>query len=405
MDDGPHHEQSPESCVWPGTHTYPITISPNIRNADALETDWPDLLSPETCDYVFGNPPFVGAKFQTEDQCTQVREIAALGGKGGTLDYVSAWFIRAGEYAQRGQIRIGFVATNSIIQGEQVSQLWPILFCHNKLEITFAHRTFAWGSDALGMAHVHVVIIGLDSRETTPGNKRLFSYPDINGEPEETRHAALSPYLFDAAGFADHRPRRLVCVRRERQSKIAARATARRLRLGPARGLHGRRWRPRAHRDAHDPRVGGFRRLPGMAGLPRGARGRAPSKRDDDQEDRAAAATADGVPANELAPATSEPGDLDPADAREEEHRGGDGKAQLQSPGRARAGQFPNRSPRLTGAGKSACVPAPQTGIEPESPLPTLPEHPPSHSQDLYRHQCEPPEPGPNQPLATLEFP
>ena len=136
-----------------------------------------------------------------------------------------------------------------------------------------------------------------------------------------------------------------------------------------------------------------------------GARVRAPSKRDDDQEDRAAAATADGVPANELAPATSEPGDLDPADAREEEHRGGDGKAQLQSPGRARAGQFPNRSPRLTGAGKSACVPAPQTGIEPESPLPTLPEHPPSHSQDLYRHQCEPPEPGPNQPLATLEFP
>ena len=68
-------------------------------------------------------------------------------------------------------------------------------------------------------------------------------------------------------------------------------------------------------------------------------------ERDDDQEDRAAAATADGVPANELAPATSEPGDLDPADAREEEHRGGDGKAQLQSPGRARAGRSLTAAP------------------------------------------------------------
>ena len=34
-------------------------------------------------------------------------------------------------------------------------------------------------------------------------DKRLFSYPDINGEPEETLHAALSPYLFDAGGLAD----------------------------------------------------------------------------------------------------------------------------------------------------------------------------------------------------------
>ncbi|MCY4189755.1 MAG: hypothetical protein OXD42_00220 [Rhodospirillaceae bacterium] len=33
--------------------------------------------------------------------------------------------------------------------------------------------------------------------------KRLFSYPDINGEPEESRHAALSPYLFDAGGLSD----------------------------------------------------------------------------------------------------------------------------------------------------------------------------------------------------------
>ena len=132
-----------------------------------------------------------------------------MGKTGGTLDYVTAWFIKAGEYVQRGSARIGFVSTNSITQGEQVAQLWPILFARAKLEITFAHRTFAWGSDARGKSHVHVVIIGLDGQERGRADKRLFSYPDINGAPEETLHAALSPYLFDTGGLAD--PCLVVC--------------------------------------------------------------------------------------------------------------------------------------------------------------------------------------------------
>ena len=181
----------------------PLEGSPHILNADALETDWTALLPPEECSYVFGNPPFAGAKFQSEEQRAQVRRIAALGKTGGTLDYVTAWFIKAGEYVQTGRARIGFVATNSITQGEQVAQLWPILFARANLAIAFAHRTFAWGSDARGKAHVHVVIIGLDDLENTQADKRLFSYPDINGEPEETGHTALSPYLFDAGGLAD----------------------------------------------------------------------------------------------------------------------------------------------------------------------------------------------------------
>ncbi len=187
----------------------PLEDAPHILNRDALEVDWGDFLPPEECSFVYGNPPFVGAKFQTEQQRAQVRRIAALGKSGGTLDYVTAWFIEAGKYVQKGSARIGFVATNSITQGEQVAQLWPLLFERCGLEIAFAHRTFAWGSDARGKAHVHVVIIGLDVRDRQRADKRLFSYPNINGEPEETRHAALSPYLFDAGGLAD--PHLTVC--------------------------------------------------------------------------------------------------------------------------------------------------------------------------------------------------
>ena len=81
----------------------PIEKSPHIHHADALEIDWSEVLSPNECSYVFGNPPFGGAKFQSAGQRSQVRRIAALGGSGGTLDYVAAWFIRAGEYVRRTQ--------------------------------------------------------------------------------------------------------------------------------------------------------------------------------------------------------------------------------------------------------------------------------------------------------------
>ena len=188
----------------------PIEKSPHVHCADALEIDWADVLPPDECSYVFGNPPFVGAKFQSPEQRAQVRRVAALGGSGGTLDYVTAWFIRAGDYVRRAQPpdgarppRIGFVATNSITQGEQVAQLWPLLFDRRRLEIAFAHRTFAWGSDARGRAHVHVVIIGLDAAEHAPRDRRLFAYEDIKGEPLEGRHAVITPYLVDGGALAD----------------------------------------------------------------------------------------------------------------------------------------------------------------------------------------------------------
>nr|WP_296763133.1 DNA methyltransferase [Sediminimonas sp.] len=214
----------------------PLRQSPTIVHGDALETEWRAVLPPERCSYLLGNPPFVGAKYQSPQQREQVRRIADLGKSGGTLDYVCAWFIKAGEYAGRaaagdgarptgaarnapalgagGRVpslrdggkecpRIGFVSTNSITQGEQVAQLWPVLFDQCGLEIAFAHRTFPWGSEARGKANVHVVIIGLDRRENAQAERRLFSYPDPKGAPEETCHRAISPYLFDAGGLSD----------------------------------------------------------------------------------------------------------------------------------------------------------------------------------------------------------
>jgi len=188
----------------------PLKVSPHIHHADAVEIDWNSVIPASECSYVFGNPPFGGFVFRDKARQAQMAELQELVGSAGRIDYVVAWFFKAGEYVQHGAAAVAFVATNSITQGEQVAQVWPILFERFGLEIAFAHRTFAWGSDARGVAHVHVVVIGLTKRDQEVSAKRLFSYENARGDPVESSHRALSPYLFDASKLSD---RHLVVVR------------------------------------------------------------------------------------------------------------------------------------------------------------------------------------------------
>lgn len=181
----------------------PLIKSPHIVHNDALEIDWASVLPPDQCSFILGNPPFIGAKYQSHAQRAQVRRIASLGKSGGTLDYVAAWFLKAAEYVAGRKIGIGFVATNSITQGEQVGQLWPLLLDQYGLEIAFAHRTFAWGSDARGKAHVHVVIVGLEPQAHCRVTRTLFSYDDIHGDPFASIHKAISPYLIDGSALGN----------------------------------------------------------------------------------------------------------------------------------------------------------------------------------------------------------
>ena len=182
----------------------PLRTSPHILHGDALETDWTELLPAKNCSFVLGNPPFGGFVMRTQEKQAQSRELMGqLGASGSRLDYVAAWFLKTGAYLQGHRARIGFVATNSITQGEQVAQLWPALFERYDLEIAFAHRTFAWGSDARGVAHVHVVIIGLSDRNSVTNERRLFTYETLDGDAQESWVSAISPYLIDASQLAD----------------------------------------------------------------------------------------------------------------------------------------------------------------------------------------------------------
>ena len=182
----------------------PLIASPHIVHGDSLEIDWAAVLPPEQCSYVLGNPPFGGFVMRDKQKQIQTKSIMAeLGATGSRLDYVAAWFLKAGAYLKGKPARIAFVATNSITQGEQVAQLWPTLFNRYNLEIMFGHRTFPWGSDARGVAHVHVVIIGLSDHKSTPLKRRLFTYEHSADEPDEVELAQMSPYLVDASHLSD----------------------------------------------------------------------------------------------------------------------------------------------------------------------------------------------------------
>ncbi len=71
--------------------------------------------------------------------------------------------------------------------------LWSILFQRFHLKIHFAHRPFAWASEARGKAHVHVVIIGLAAFDTT--RKFITDYDADPDHPVVSEVSNIAPYL------------------------------------------------------------------------------------------------------------------------------------------------------------------------------------------------------------------
>ncbi len=155
----------------------PLTKSPTIVCGNALRVDWKEILPPKKCSYVLGNPPFIGKQFIDGRQSADMALVCGHIKGHGVLDYVSGWYVKAVSYIQGTRIRVGFVSTNSITQGEQVGVLWRALFDQG-VKIHFAHRTFTWQSEAKGKAHVHVVIIDFGAFDFAP--KRLYEYEAVS---------------------------------------------------------------------------------------------------------------------------------------------------------------------------------------------------------------------------------
>lgn len=174
----------------------PLRDSAHIVCANALTTDWNQIVPVKDLNYILGNPPFGGIKSTTK---TQKEEISLVfhGRNVGNLDYVACWFELAARYAEQNKnISIGFVATNSISQGEQVETLWNPLF-QKGICINFAHQSFKWKNEAKNNAAVFCIIVGFSF--INKNKKELFVYPTPNSEPSTQTVDYINGYLIHSS--------------------------------------------------------------------------------------------------------------------------------------------------------------------------------------------------------------
>jgi type I restriction-modification system DNA methylase subunit len=175
----------------------PLKKSAKIVHGNALQIDWETVVAKGELSFILGNPPFLGHHYQNEEQKKDMQLVFNGIKSVGVLDYVCAWYLKAAQYIKNTEIKVAFVSTNSISQGEQVGLLWSLLFYKYSIKIHFAHRTFSWKNEARGNAAVHVVIIGFGNYDIP--EKRLFEYDDIKGIPHELKVKNINSYLIDGS--------------------------------------------------------------------------------------------------------------------------------------------------------------------------------------------------------------
>ena len=138
--------------------------------------------------YICGNPPYVGDKKQNKFQKSDMEAIfTPVSSRWRSFDYVSGFFYKASEYIGLvDKSSCAFVSTNSISQGMQVGEFWPLVLKRSK--IFFARSSFPWSNLAANNAGVICVVIGLCSKNES--KKSIIFDGDI-----ARRVDSISPYI------------------------------------------------------------------------------------------------------------------------------------------------------------------------------------------------------------------
>lgn len=174
-----------EAIVNQTIEFFPLKTDAKIVEGNALRMDWNNVVSKYSCNYIMGNPPFVGQHIRTSCQSDDMSNIFGKGAIETKLDYVICWYKKSAEYMQGTRIKTAFVSTNSICQGEAVPTFWKLM---NDLGviINFAYKTFVWNSEANNKAHVHCVIVGFSLENNLKAkyiyeDDKIYSCDHING--------------------------------------------------------------------------------------------------------------------------------------------------------------------------------------------------------------------------------
>ena len=191
----------------------PLKDTGNIICGNAARLDWHEVCPPSPGEelYLASNPPYQGGTLQGPRQ----KEDLTIAFDDPTinkyLDYVSLWLFKGAKFVETRGAELGFVATNSVCQGNHVGLLWSRLR-QTETAISFAHSPFRWTNSAKGKAGVICVIIGLSPKGKhsraafyTDGMRlsaRQINYylvpdgPDVIVEANESNLSGLPPMVF-----------------------------------------------------------------------------------------------------------------------------------------------------------------------------------------------------------------
>jgi len=176
----------------------PLKKIANIFNVNALKIDWNTYVNKKSLSFIVGNPPYLPSNNrsdkQREDMDLVFNKNEFKFKKYKRLDYVCAWYVKASSYIKGTSIKVGYVSTNSITQGEQVELLWEPLL-DKGIIINLAHRSFKWKNGLSNDASVYVCVIGFAYSNDI--SKKLYDYDTPTSEPLLKICSNINPYLLD----------------------------------------------------------------------------------------------------------------------------------------------------------------------------------------------------------------
>lgn len=180
----------------------PIEDNKNIICANSISYKWENFFKkddPKSNIFILGNPPYKAYPKRTKEQQDDVKKFFGSNSK---IDYVGLWFMKACNFADYyHKSKIGFVATNSINQGEQVELVWSEILRKN-FNIFFAHKSFQWKNNARNNATVTVSIICLAKKNTDK------NYLVLEDQKYEVKN--INPYLISAPNIIIKKNRKSV---------------------------------------------------------------------------------------------------------------------------------------------------------------------------------------------------
>ena len=158
----------------------------SIHIDNPLYAQWEQYISNHSQVYIMGSPRFLGSQKLKKQKNLKNAVAHVYGHETGTVDYCSAWLIKAAKFINEHKAKAAFVLTNSIVQGVQVSEIWKTVY-ELECEIAFAYSSFKWKTSESTNVGVTVVVIGLQKRQK---NKKFLFHNNT-----KTECNIIGPYL------------------------------------------------------------------------------------------------------------------------------------------------------------------------------------------------------------------